>query len=69
MSFVRARLSFAILRASVLCVRGAWVKWRTFTPIDGASIDEINFYAVILVGLGQFFLLYRCGVEESAIRE
>jgi len=43
MSFVRARLSFAILRASMLCVRGPWVKWRTFSPINGVSIDETNF--------------------------
>jgi len=42
MSFLIARLSFAILRASMLCVRGAQVKWRTFSPLDGASIDQIN---------------------------
>ena len=28
-SFVKARLSFAILSASMLCVRGARVKWKT----------------------------------------
>jgi len=43
MSFLRAKLSFAILRALMLCVRDARVKWRTFSPIDGASIDQINF--------------------------
>ena len=43
MGFVRARLSFAILKTSMLCVRDARVKWRTFSPIDGASIDKINF--------------------------
>ena len=45
MGFVRARLSFAILRASMLCVRGARVKWTNFSPIDVACIDHINFYS------------------------
>jgi len=50
MSFVRARLSFAILQASMLCMRGARARCRTFGPLYGASIDDIN------LGLGFFFI-------------
>ena len=38
MGWVRARLSFAILRASILCLRGSRVKWRCLGLEDGASI-------------------------------
>ena len=53
MGFVRARLSFAILRDSMLCVRGARVKWINFSPIDVAycTLMKLIFIAVG-VGLG-----------------
>ena len=38
MGWVRARLSFAILRAALLCVRGSHTKWRSLGIIDGASL-------------------------------
>ena len=33
------RLAFAILRASVLCIRGCCTKWRSLGLEDGAAID------------------------------
>ena len=36
--WVRARLSFAILRAALLCVRGSRTKWRSLGIVDGASL-------------------------------
>ena len=38
MGWVRARLSFAILRAALLCVRGSRTKWRSLGIVDGASL-------------------------------
>ena len=38
MGWIRARLSFAILRATMLCVRGSRTKWRSLGIIDGASL-------------------------------
>ena len=38
MGWVRARLSFAILRASILCLRGSRTKWRGLGLEDGAPI-------------------------------
>ena len=37
--WIRARLAFAILRATVLCVRGLRTRWRCLGLEDGASID------------------------------
>ena len=37
--WIRARLAFAILRATVLCVRGSRSRWRCLGLEDGASID------------------------------
>ena len=37
--WIRARLSFAILRAAVLCVRGSHTRWHCLGLEDGASID------------------------------
>ena len=34
-----ARLAFAIVRASILCVRGSRTKWRSLGFEDGAAID------------------------------
>ena len=39
MYWIRARLSFAILRATVLCVRGSRTRWHCLGLEDGASID------------------------------
>ena len=39
MGWVRARLSFAILRATNLCVRGSRTKWRSLGIEDGAGIQ------------------------------
>ena len=39
MGWIRARLSFAILRATVLCLRGSHAKWRCLGIEDGAPID------------------------------
>ena len=37
--WIRAHLAFAILRATVLCVRGLRTRWRCLGLEDGASID------------------------------
>ena len=36
--WVRACLSFAILQAALLCVRGSRTKWRSLGICDGASL-------------------------------
>ena len=38
MGWVRARLSFAILRSALLCVHGSRTKWRSLGIVDGASL-------------------------------
>ena len=38
MGWLRARLAFAILRASILCLRGSRTKWRCLGLEDGAPI-------------------------------
>ena len=38
MGWVRARLSFAILRVALLCVCGSRTKWRSLGIVDGASL-------------------------------
>ena len=38
MGWVRARLSFAILRAALLCVHGSLTKWKSLGIVDGASL-------------------------------
>ena len=38
MGWVRARLSFAVLRAALLCVRGSHTKWRSLGIVDGTSL-------------------------------
>ena len=40
--WVRARLSFVILRAALLCVRGSHTKWRSLGIIDGASLPIVT---------------------------
>jgi len=43
MGWVRAHLSFAILRATLLCVRGSHTKWRSLGIVDGASLPLLTF--------------------------
>ena len=38
LGWIRARLAFAILRASVLCIHGSRTKWRSLGFEDGAAI-------------------------------
>ena len=38
MGWVRAHVSFAILQAALLCVRGSRTKWRSIGIVDGASL-------------------------------
>ena len=40
--WIRARLSFAILRATVLCLRGSRTKWRSIGLDDGAPVHGFN---------------------------
>uniref|UniRef100_A0A1X7UZP3 Uncharacterized protein n=1 Tax=Amphimedon queenslandica TaxID=400682 RepID=A0A1X7UZP3_AMPQE len=37
--WLRTRLSFAIIRASILCLGGARSKWRSINTPDGATLD------------------------------
>ena len=41
-SWVRAHLSFAILRAALLCVRGSHTKWRSLGIVDVASLPMLT---------------------------
>ena len=41
-SWVRACLSFAILRAALLCVRGSRTKWRSLGIVNGASLPMLT---------------------------
>ena len=41
MGWVRDRLSFAILWATLLCVHGSRIKWRSLGISDGASLPII----------------------------
>ena len=38
MSWIRARLVFAVLRSSIMCLRGACTKWRGLGLEDGMPI-------------------------------
>jgi len=40
--WVRARLSFAILRAALLCVHGSRTEWRSQGIVDGASLPMLT---------------------------
>jgi len=39
--WARARLSFAILRAALLCVRGSCTKWRSLGIVNGTSLPIV----------------------------
>jgi len=43
MGWVQARLSFAILQATLLFVRGSHTKWRSLGIVDGASLPPLIF--------------------------
>ena len=38
MGWAKARLSFAVLWAALLCVHGSRTKWRSLGIVDGASL-------------------------------
>ena len=40
-NWVRTRISFAIVRASILCLRGSRTKWRSVSMFDGSSLNLI----------------------------
>ena len=39
MSWVRTQITFSILRASILCLRGSRTKWRSVNMIDGSPLS------------------------------
>ena len=38
--WIRSRLSYAVLRATLLCVWGSQSRWRSLGIVDGASVSE-----------------------------
>ena len=61
MGWVRACLSFAILRAALLCVWGNQTKWRSLGVVDGASFQLmllINPFVCLLCSLFCMCLLF-----------
>ena len=57
--WVHARLSFVILCATLLCVRGSHTKWRALGFVDGMSI-AIAFVLVFFVGSPWFSSMCDC---------
>ena len=42
LGWIKARLSFAVIRATDLCLRGSRVRWRSGTGIDdGAGLPTV----------------------------
>ena len=41
MCWVRTRLTFSILRATILCLRGSRTKWQSVDVIDGSPLELI----------------------------
>ena len=41
LGWIKARLSFAVIRATDLCLRGSHVRWRSGTGIDGAGLPTV----------------------------
>ena len=39
--WIRTRLSFAVLRATILCLRGSRTKWRSISVTDGSPLNLI----------------------------
>jgi len=46
LGWVRARLGFVLVRATVLCLRGSRTRWRSLDFEDGAAIDWTLFLIV-----------------------
>ena len=40
--WIRTRLCFAVLRATILCLRGSRTKWRSLRVEDGAALDLMS---------------------------
>ena len=55
LGWIHARLAFAILMASVLCIRGSRTKWRSLGLEDGAGFVLITFCLLLLC-----FVLFCC---------
>ena len=47
MRWIRTRLSFAILRANILCLKGSHTQWRSLGAEDSAAISVILKWAVV----------------------
>jgi len=43
MGWMRTCLSFVILQATLLCVRGSRTKWRSLGIVDGTSLPLLTF--------------------------
>ena len=41
--WIRAKLSFSLIRTTNLCIRGTRTKWRGIGMEDGSGINDINF--------------------------
>ena len=41
LGWIKARLSFAIVRATNLCLKGSHVRWISSTGIDGAGLPVV----------------------------
>jgi len=80
MGYVRSRLSYAIIRAALLCVWGSRTKWRSLGLVDGAAIDEISpilvpthdGYSIYMPSFNQFLLavysIYYSGEKHNLSR-
>ena len=55
--WIRAALAFALLRATVLCIRGIRTTWRCLGFEDGAIIDSLS-YLIIMSGLCYVLCLF-----------
>ena len=40
-NWLRTRLSFAILHATIVCLRGSRTNWRSVNVVDGSPLDVI----------------------------
>jgi len=60
--WIRTCLSFAFLRAVLLCVHGSCAKRRSLGIVDGSSLPIVSSFACFCVCL---FLFLFCGVTQS----
>ena len=42
-SWIRTRLTFAVIRATILCLRGSHTKWQSIDIVDGSPLDYIMY--------------------------